>query len=406
MTKSYSTNSDDKGIRLVCLVANLGSALVELRLRLPLGRWAVRNGGCVRIVSIYEYTPADLGWGDIFVFQRDSNQYVLALIKFLRSHGKKVVFEIDDLLTELPPFLSHHVALIANKFYLVESLQQADVVTVTTPRLGKALSVYNQNIRCVPNCSESLPNECARHHAVPSHAVSLIVASSDKVLVDFLVPALTLAQEKLSVNIVAIGPIGDYFSKKGLNVIKTRIMPYAVFKSYVASIDNGIGIIPLDESLFSSCKSPIKYFDYTVAGIPSICSNVPPYSDHIVNGKNGILVENTTDSLYSAIESLVLSHSMRSRITESAIAYVHNNYGWDTAVNAWNMVISMLDPHIPLNRGETQYLYFKNRMNIKINVNKLYWIAKSIVSPASYLIVCKIFKSYGIRGLINRIRRS
>lgn len=402
MTNYTSLKTNHDGVRLVCLVTALESTLVELRLRLPLKRWAAKNGGCVRIISIFEFTPADLGWGDIIIFQRSSNYFILDLIKFLKSHGKKIVIEIDDLLTDLPPFLTHHGAIIENKRHLIDSLQQADAVTVTTPRLGKELSQYNRHIHCVPNCSESVPDICAHHYEVPSHAVTVIVASSDKILVDFIVPALKLAQEKLSVRIITIGPHSNFFADAGLSVTKIEMMPYAAFKSFVASVDNGIGLIPLDESLFSSCKSPIKYFDYSLAGIPAICSNVPPYSDHIINGENGILAENTTESLYSAIEGLALNHSRRSQIVKTAIAYVHQNYGWNTAADAWGILASILIPHIPPNRGEPQKLFFYKRINIK----KFYRLAKKIVSSDAYISAYKILQTHGFKGLINRIRRS
>jgi glycosyltransferase involved in cell wall biosynthesis/2-polyprenyl-3-methyl-5-hydroxy-6-metoxy-1,4-benzoquinol methylase len=393
-----SVISNESGAKLVCFVTAY-SSLVELRLRLPLERWASQNSGCIKFVSIFEDITKDIEWGDIFIFQRDAGEYVFSLIKFLKSNGKKIVFEIDDLLINLPSFLSHHAdALLENKEYLIESLKLSDVVTVTTSRLAKEISIYNKNIHCIPSGSEGLPSLVAKHYKVPSEEVTLIVASSDKVLIDFIIPALKLIQEKFSIQIIAIGPPGEYLENANLNIKKIKNMSYFDFKKFIASLDNGIGLIPLDDSLFSSCKSPIKYFDYSVAGIPSICSNVPPYIDYVINEKNGVLVENTTESWFAAIESLVLSHSMRTEIAESSINYVRNSYGWEAAAEAWQKVISSLMQDISLKKRETKVFSFT-----LMSKNKLFWITRKLASPFAYKQAFEIVKKQGIKALINRV---
>ncbi len=392
----------DGGVRVVCLTASLDSTLTELRLRIPLERWALQNKGSVKLISIYENTAADLKWGDIFIFQRDAGEYVLGLIKFLKSIGKKVIFEIDDLLTNLPPFLSHHAdSISANREFLIDSLRLSDAVTVTTSRLGKEFSSYNKNIHCIPNCAERSQQGSANHYEVAPSDVTVMVASSDKVLVDFIVPALRLAQEKLSIKIVAIGPPGEFLANTGLNIRRVDNMPYAAFKAFVASVDNGIGLIPLDESLFSSCKSPIKFFDYSLAGIPSICSNVAPYAEHIVNGENGFLVENATESIYSAIEYLALSHSARTKVSQNAFNYVLNNFSLRMAADAWQELFAKLIPNVLLTRKKIRNVNFAPPASKKL----VFWMLEKIVSPVAYQKAFRTFKSHGVKGLVNRIRR-
>lgn len=403
MALEYNALIDnDGGPRIVCLTPSLDSTLTELRIRTPLERWALQNGGNIKLISIYDHTDSDLEWGDIFIFQRDANEYVLRLIKFLKFNGKKVIFEIDDLLTDLPPFLSHHAESVsANRTFLIDSLRLSDAVTVTTIRLGNQLSCYNKNIHCIPNCAEQSQYRTAIHNEVEPSEVTLILASSDKVLVDFIVPALRLAQEKLSVKIVAIGPPGEYLANAGLNIRRVGNMPYADFRAFVASIDNGIGLIPLDDSLFSSCKSPIKFFDYSLAGIPSICSNVSPYAEHIVNEESGFLVENETESIYYAIEYLALSHSARTKVSKNAFNYVVNNFSSRVSADAWQNLIAKLIPNVSLTRKKIRNINFTPPAS-KILV---FWMLEKIVSPVAYQKAFRTFRSHGLKGLVNRIRR-
>ena len=50
---------------------------------------------------------ADIAWADTVILQRDSNRYVLGLVDILQKMGKRVIFDMDDLLTEIPLFLHH-----------------------------------------------------------------------------------------------------------------------------------------------------------------------------------------------------------------------------------------------------------------------------------------------------------
>jgi hypothetical protein len=129
----------------------------------------------------------------------------------------------------------------------------------------------------IPNCTEN-------HRPPVDHrdgdAVSLLVASSDSVRVDFLVPALKRVCSEFGdgVRIVAIGPPGEALQAAGVPVARIDMLPYEDFQRFISTQHNSIGLIPLDDSHFSSCKSAIKYVDYALSGIP-VRSNVPPYAD-------------------------------------------------------------------------------------------------------------------------------
>jgi O-antigen biosynthesis protein len=402
-TKLNSAEAKEQKPRLVCCLTSIDSSLSEIRLRLPLERWALQTGGDVRFMNLHDYPKTDLEWGDIYVFQRNASAHVVGLVKQLKASGKKIIFEIDDLLTDLPPFLAHHAAgTNAQKPFLFEAMGLANAITVTTSRLGSELSRHNNNVQCIPNCSDGTARVAKQHDVTPDQ-VTLVVASSDAVLVDFIVPALKLIQNKYSVKIWGIGPPGDFLAKSGLDIEKIQNMPYLNFKSLIASVDNGIGVIPLDDSLFSSCKSPIKYFDYSVAGIPVICSDVPPYSDHIVSGDNGLLAINTTEAWFSAIESLVLSHATRTKYANSAINYVNRSYNIGVAAMAWEKLILSLGKEGHITRQKI--LYSQHHETPVLNKSSLRWIASKATSPTAYIKALRTIKNHGVSVLINRLRR-
>ena len=327
------------GVRVVCLLPNIDLSLADIRIRQPLQRWALRYGGHMRLKYLSDMQSEDLDWGDVFVLQRETSPMVLRLVDCLQSHGRKVVFDIDDLLCNLPPFLGHHAAVFEqNRASFNKVMVQADAVTVTTQRLGSALKAMGAKTVVVENCTETHVLEPATHHDVLSNEVSLIVASSDRVLVDFIVPALKDVQKRLRVKIVAVGPPSEVLSAAGLDVESHPMMNYSAFKVFVASLNNCVGIIPLDDSLFSSCKSPIKFLDYALAGVPTISSAVAPYIDFVSHNVSGLLSANTTNDWIQHIESLVFSSQTRLRLSSAARQVAVSQFNMDAAARGWEGV--------------------------------------------------------------------
>jgi len=277
--------------------------------------------------------------GDVFIVQRDANQFVVEVIQLIKRMGKPIIFDIDDLLTELPDFLSHHQLLIDNQYYLQQALKESTVVSTTTKRLSRVLQKYNDNINIIPNCVECSTKDVISHSNVKSKEVSLIVASSDKVLVDMVIESIFKIQKQLGVKVITIGPISLEFIKAGITVEQYEIMPYEDFLNLIRNTSNLIGIIPLDNSVFSSCKSPIKYFDYSLAGVPTLASNLPPYLDFIENENTGLLVNNNNNAWFNAIKDVILSSQIRSHLADMARYYVVENYSLEYSAKLWNDTI-------------------------------------------------------------------
>jgi O-antigen biosynthesis protein len=389
--------------RVVCISPNHDTALFDLRLKIPLERWAWSYGGSVRFKTLAALEQEDLDWGDVHVIQRYGSEYVEKLVDYLKDNKKSVVFEIDDLLTELPAFLSHHPeADPRNRSYLQNVIRKASAITVTTPRLAAHMREYNSKVYCIPNCSQGINGVYARHTDTDANTLSLIVAASDRVLVTALIPVLRSATNLgKPVRVIAVGPPADILRAGGISVEHHPLMSYESFKRFVATLDNPIGLIPLDDSVFSSCKSPIKFFDYAVAGVPSICSAVPPYSDYVIDGETGFLVGDRTEDWLKVLKDLAGSASLRSRIAGNAASYVSKLYGWNSASEVWGKVI--------------QEVFFLNggpdRRNLPRpfvpprSARTVVWLLKKLTTPSAYVKSWALIKKSGWSGLIKHVIR-
>lgn len=388
--------------RVVCMVPGLSNGLFDFRIKQPLENWCERYDGLVRYRAFGEHLPEDLLWGNVFVFQRIGGAYTVHLTKTLKDHGKRVVFEIDDLLTDLPEFLAHHRGSKATQASLIESIRLADVVTTTTERLARELRVINPNVICVPNCIQSVPERREAHPERPDDPVTLIVASSDSVVVDMLIEPLQQLQRKYGdgLKLLVVGPIAEALEKGDLRFERLPILPYSEFVALLQTLTNAIGLIPLDGSLFSSCKSPIKYFDYSMAQIPSICSNVPPYSDYVVHGQTGLLADNTTDAWADAIESLMHNRQHREQLSDAARDYVMQTHLVNESGDAWQRVIEQLPPP----RAKAADLIQASKLSVDIPKDPL-WIARRLLRRRTYTRLREIVASEGVAGVRRRLAR-
>ena len=396
-----------KAPRVVCLVPNVKSGLFGFRVKAPLDNWARRYGGAVRYRVLGEHRPEDLIWGDVFVFERMAGAYTVHLIQALKQYGKRVVFEIDDLLTELPNFLAHHRGSPETQQSLKDAIAHADLVTTTTPRLAARLTTLNPQVVCVPNCIKDMPPARAAHGAAFAPKATLIVASSDTVLVDNLIAPLKHIQTKYGdqIKVVVVGPISQAIEQGGIQFERAPVLPYPKFVELLQTLVNPIGLIPLDDSIFSSCKSPIKYFDYASASIPAICSNVPPYADYVVHQQTGLLVENTTEAWVNAIESLIQSTQQRQALAQAARDYVIATHLADQAGDAWETAIQTLNiDHSPRDPEAMASLIEASVLVIKPNINAR-WVANKLLRRHTYVRLGTILREEGIEGIKKRVAK-
>lgn len=330
-----------EGTNILCLLPFADWSIGNIRIRDPLLKFCQQYGGQVRISSIYEHESQDISWADTVILQRDSNKYVLGLIDILQKMGKRVIIDMDDLLTEVPPFLTCYEHCQQTKPYLLEALRMADAITVTTQRLKDEMIPYNKNVHVVPNCVSTV-HEVVKHYESDMHKVNLLIASTDTVRVDFIASALErLANDRdINIEIICIGPPGEFLQGTGLAIQAHENMSYSHFKAFLATLDNTIGIIPLCESRFSRCKSAVKFLDFSLSGIPTVCSDVPPYNDSVSSGENGILCANLEEDWCQAIRKLVLSAPLRTEIANTARQFTESEFPIKHAADCWNKVFT------------------------------------------------------------------
>ena len=388
-------------IKVLALSLNIEQSHFNVRLGDPLRAWAAIYGGDFVSKTFVDCDQQSIVWADVVVIQRHLDIQVMKVISLATRLGKKVVFDIDDLMIDLPEFLSHHKVGLAGYATALEStLRQVNCVTVTTKRLGQQLDRFSRPVTVIPNCVSAGELQPVDPKYWKNGMATIVVAASDAVLVDFILPAISqLIQRKdIAVKVLVIGPPGDAFDRAKVKCERVPNFTYHEFKKFIRTIENPIGIIPLDDSVFSSCKSPVKYFDYSLAGIPVICSDVPPYADVIKNGVTGLLVAgNTTENWINAIEELVQSVTKRKEMTAQAVAFVEKEYSIADAAKHWNKLLNRL------NNGGFDFNPIVIPTEFKKKITQLKFLLTHLIRPASYKAVFRLLKRDGVKSVMSRI---
>ena len=389
-----------KKLKVLCIAKDLNSTIFIIRIKTPLELWKKKFRQDVKFVQLNNISKTNLSWPDIVIFQRTMSDIEIQLANFLKKNQKKLVYEIDDLLLRIPSYLSRTNFTI-NKFNIIKIINISDALSVSTCNLKSQFKNKNNNIHVTPNYSSPI-KRISKHYFVKTKDIKLIISSTDNVLLNMIIPALAEVQKNFGVQIISIGPICLQLKKAGIRIDENLNFSHYEFKNFISSIDNAIGLIPLNLSLFNNCKSPIKFFDYSACGIPSICSNVPPYSQVIKKNFSGLLADNTKKSWIKNIYRLIKDENLRNFLSKNAIIDIKQNYNIDKNVKSWNNLLSSIKiSNISKNyKNKKKIIRFIPQMNFYFSM-KIF--CKNIFNTHFYINTFRLLRQLGLRKFYNKI---
>jgi hypothetical protein len=105
--------------------------------------------------------------------------------------------------------------------------------------------------------------------------------------------------------------------------------------SYIKSLNIDIGIAPLSDNFFNSCKSNIKALEYTAMGVPGVYSKLEPYKEMTLTGK-------TDEDIISYIEELAENPDLRYSTWETDFDSLKGKLFWEEGDNLKEYINSYL----------------------------------------------------------------
>lgn len=119
------------------------------------------------------------------------------------------------------------------------------------------------------------------------------------------------------------------FMLKHLPMDRTEFLPWVPHAAYLTqlnTIGHDINLAPLAATKFNSCKSAIKWYESSAITRPAatLASNVPPYSDEMVERETGLLFADETE-FEEKLSELIETETLRKSLASNSKDWVYEN---------------------------------------------------------------------------------
>jgi glycosyltransferase involved in cell wall biosynthesis len=294
--------------------------------------------------------PERVAKADLVIVQRDFPRYFEAYQEVTaqaREQGKILVYEIDDLLTELPETHPDYDYYRKSRANVLTAVCEADAVVCSTSGIGEYLHRFNSNVRIYPNYLDdqlwSPGTTSEKRDRKSNHAVVLGYLGSHSHMQDLesIVPALERLLDRfgdgLIIRLWGIRVPPALSGYPNVEVDIPGLVNYAEFVAYFRQQECDVFIAPLADNQFNRCKSAIKSLEYSALGVPGVYSNLPTYSSVIKHGENGYLASSLEEwELF--LSELIETPELRTSLGDAAAATVQADWLLSDHIDQWTNI--------------------------------------------------------------------
>jgi glycosyltransferase involved in cell wall biosynthesis len=289
---------------------------------------------------------SDESYYDAYILHRMPVENSIFFAQDVQKKGAKFILELDDDIFNIPEWMPSD-EFKNSKWSLKKGLDMADEIWVATETLAKSIDRLDK--------THVLPNLIDFHAflaPVPPamNPIRILWMGSvwhDKDLEQLVAPVLRIVEEygeKVQFLFWGCLPtaFADYQRVPGQNlavltqkdfnfrIIYLDGLPFKLYFDRLVKIGAYIGLAPLYDCKFNDSKSNIKYLEYTMAGAPTIATNLDPYNC-IKDGHDGLLVEpHDEEGWYQAIKKLIDDKELHDTLVANARKKAFEKYSWQS----------------------------------------------------------------------------
>lgn len=278
---------------------------------------------------------------DIVVLQRGFPRVegVEEMMAYAKSQHKPVIYETDDNLIDMPEGHPQKEYYDTHREHIIRVASQADMVTVSTPKLRDFFRRYNANVSVLPNLidlnlwsSAPAPRTDARTSLV---YMGTLTHEQD---INLIAPALKHVLQKYQGRVALrfwgyVPPALRHVP--GVESVGRLDNNYLNFVRDFRREAFDIALAPLAPTDFNRYKSHIKYLEYSACHIPGIYARLEPYFQTVRHGVNGLLAGSDPEEWIAALERLIEDESFRRTLAENAYRDVAAHHAIGARCQEW-----------------------------------------------------------------------
>ena len=257
----------------------------------------------------------ELAWADVLIVQKQFDLAFLKRIESWQRKGKKVIYELDDDLFNIPTWNPAHPFYQRVRQNVLRYLKMADALIVSTDFLAKQMRKYIKPVFVCPNSldfqeldklgpahqvisaldrnSKKVSTEDFYKRCEGKTVIGWLGSPTHKKDLEIVVPALKrVARQYKDQVMILMGGAAHRETVKATSydqIMFLEMVPPRTYLRYLAALPIDIGLAPVADHLFNYSKSNLKAIEYMAVGYVPVVSNLITYNTTVQNGKNGFV---------------------------------------------------------------------------------------------------------------------
>jgi glycosyltransferase involved in cell wall biosynthesis len=274
-----------------------------------------RAGLHVETVYYADATDEMVNSADVLIVSRCLwDERTAALIGRARTQGKLVCGDLDDRIyapwdADASGYLRSRggvrplrVRTVAADRAVLHLLPMFDVVLTSTHGIKSELEELGLSAHVMPNAFDTdVARPVARERRGLSRMLLMTGTRTHDADLRMIAPQLArFLHENPAISCTFLGPFERNGWLGGLPNIETKeLLPVEQLYEFVAWFD--LCLVPLEDTPFNDCKSPIKFIECGLVSVPVLASARREFRALINHGENGFLAGDDEDAWYRAL---------------------------------------------------------------------------------------------------------
>lgn len=283
---------------------------------------------------------------DVVIVQRLLTKAGLAILDTLKECNIKIITEIDDSY-KIQPYQNAYRNYYPGsepRDVFIEQVKMSDAIMTTQGKIKKLYEEFNKDVFIIKNgiwysndtIKSMLDNTINKSKDGPIKIIWCGSSTHDKDLL-LIYPELLKIKDKYKdkVMIKLMGGVNNIPQFNQDDGIIKQYINTNVFNYYkILSNENAhIGLAPLCENEFNTCKSNLRFLEYSALNMVTVASNVYPFKEDINSGHCLSASNLPMKNSFSEVLSNLIDSGIDNIISlgKNASEYVKNNY--DTSLS-------------------------------------------------------------------------